>query len=206
MSRPSEHLSLSSSAGARRSGPRLSAGKNVSAPTITITPTSSAANSGVVTGNVPGDGGTRFLRPRLPAIASIGMIMKKRPISIATPIVDVVPVRVRGQAAERRAVVAGARRERVEDLRQAVRSRVAGCSTCRSSATPTEIAVKHQDRQRKDQDDEHRHLHVVGLDLLAEVLRRAADHQAGDEHRQDDEDEDAVHARRRRRRRSPRRA
>ena len=43
-------------------GPRLSAGKNVSAPTIRITPTSSAAKSGVVTGNVPGDGGTRFLR------------------------------------------------------------------------------------------------------------------------------------------------
>ena len=52
---------------------------------------------------------------------------------------------------------------------------------------------EHQDRQREDQHDEHRHLHVVGLDLLAQVLRRAADHQAGDEHRQDDEDEDAVH-------------
>ena len=65
-------------------GPRLSAGKNVSAPTMTMTPTSSAENSGVVTGNVPGDGGTRFLRPRLPAIASIGMIMKNRPNSIAS--------------------------------------------------------------------------------------------------------------------------
>ena len=83
---------------------------------MTMTPTSSAENSGVVTGNVPGDGGTRFLRPRLPAIASIGMIMKKRPISIATPMRDVVPVRVGVQPAERRAVVAGAGRERVEDL------------------------------------------------------------------------------------------
>src|SRR6478752_7629019 len=64
-------------------GPRLSVGKNVSAPTITITPTSNAENSGVVTGNVPGEGGTRFFRPRLPAIASGGMIMKKRPNSIA---------------------------------------------------------------------------------------------------------------------------
>ena len=43
--------------------------------------------SGVVTGNVPGDGGTRFFRPRLPAIASGGMIMKNRPKSIVTPIV-----------------------------------------------------------------------------------------------------------------------
>src|SRR5439155_24612018 len=65
-------------------GPRLRAGKNVSAPTMTMTPTSSAENSGVVTGNVPAEGGTRFLRPRLPAIASIGMIMKKRPIIIAS--------------------------------------------------------------------------------------------------------------------------
>src|SRR5262245_7019443 len=68
-------------------GPRLSAGKKVSAPTMTMTLTSSAENNGVVTGNVPGDGGTRFLRPRLPAIASIGMIMKKRPINIAKPMV-----------------------------------------------------------------------------------------------------------------------
>ena len=52
---------------------------------MTMTPTSSAENSGVVTGKVPGDGGTRFLRPRLPAIASIGMIMKNRPTRVATP-------------------------------------------------------------------------------------------------------------------------
>src|SRR5258708_14425690 len=49
-----------------------------------ITLTRSAANSGVVTGNVPGDGGMRFSRPRCPAIASMGMTMKKRPTSIAT--------------------------------------------------------------------------------------------------------------------------
>src|SRR3954469_9310790 len=66
-------------------GPRLSAGKNVRAPTITTTLTRSPAKSGVVTGNVPGDGGTRFLRPRLPASASIGTIIRKRPISIANP-------------------------------------------------------------------------------------------------------------------------
>ena len=43
-----------------RIGPRLSAGKNVSAPTMMITPISSTVNSGVVTGNVPSDGGTYF--------------------------------------------------------------------------------------------------------------------------------------------------
>src|SRR6185437_5418977 len=41
-------------------GPRLSAGKKVSAPTMTITPISSTVNRGVVTGNVPSDGGTYF--------------------------------------------------------------------------------------------------------------------------------------------------
>src|SRR5690349_24500803 len=68
-------------------GPRLNTGKNVSAPTITITLTSSVENNGVVTGNVPNDGGTIFLRTRFPAIASIGMIIMNRPTSIATPIV-----------------------------------------------------------------------------------------------------------------------
>ena len=61
--------------------------------------------------------------------------------------------------------------------------------------------VTHGDRgadehdERRDQDDERGHLHLVGLDLLAEVLRRAADHQAGDEHGDDREDEHAVEPR-----------
>src|SRR5262245_54944451 len=66
-------------------GPRLSAGKNVSAPTMTITPTRSDENNGVVTGNVPSDGGISFLRLKLPAIARGGMIMKNRPKSIVSP-------------------------------------------------------------------------------------------------------------------------
>ena len=53
---------------------------------------------------------------------------------------------------------------------------------------------ERQDQQREDQHGQHRHLHLERLDLLAEVLRRPADHQAGDEHRQDDVDEHAVHA------------
>src|ERR1039458_9857910 len=70
-----------------RIGPRLSAGKNVNAPTIRITPISSTVNSGVVTGNVPSDGGTYFFCARLPAIASMGMIIRKRPISMVKPMV-----------------------------------------------------------------------------------------------------------------------
>ena len=67
-------------------GPRLSAGKNVNAPTMRMTQTRRAANNGPVTGKVPSEGGTRFFRPRLPAIASIGTIMKNRPMSVSSPI------------------------------------------------------------------------------------------------------------------------
>ncbi len=53
--------------------------------------------------------------------------------------------------------------------------------------------AEHHERQAED--GEHRHLDLLGLDLLAEVFRRAPDHQAGDEDREDDEDEHAVEAR-----------
>src|SRR6185437_3907576 len=68
-----------------RIGPKLNAGKKIKAPRIRIVPTNSTVNSGVVTGNVPGDGGTYFLRARLPAIASMGMIIRQRPISVLIP-------------------------------------------------------------------------------------------------------------------------
>ena len=51
-----------------------------------------------------------------------------------------------------------------------------------------------QDRQRQDQDGEHRHLDLFRFKLLAEVFRRASDHQPGDEHRDDDEQQHAVEA------------
>src|SRR5258708_28203634 len=66
-------------------GPRLNAGKNVRAPTITMVPTNSTLNKGVVTGNVPAEGGTACLRAKFPAIASIGMIMKNRPTRVLRP-------------------------------------------------------------------------------------------------------------------------
>src|SRR5882672_10396924 len=68
-------------------GPKLNAGKNVKAPTMMITLTRRAVNNGVVTGNVPGDGGTAFLRARLPATANMGTIIRKRPVSIVNPMV-----------------------------------------------------------------------------------------------------------------------
>ena len=55
-------------------------------------------------------------------------------------------------------------------------------------------AVQPRIHQRQDQDGEHRHLDLLGLDLLADIFRRAADHQAGDEDREDDEQQHAVDA------------
>src|ERR1700680_5333925 len=69
-----------------RIGPRLRAGKKVRAPNIRITLIKSSVNSGVVTGNVPSDGGTYFFWAKLPAMASIGMIIKKRPTNVVTPV------------------------------------------------------------------------------------------------------------------------
>ena len=49
--------------------------------------------------------------------------------------------------------------------------------------------------ERIDQHRQHGELHLARLDLLAEIFRRAADHQAGDEDRDHREDEQAVEAR-----------
>src|ERR1019366_572487 len=86
VNRPQKVLPAASSR-CSRIGPRLSAGKNVNAPTIRTTPISSMVNSGVVTGNVPSDGGTYFFCARLPAMASMGMIIRNRPINMSNPMV-----------------------------------------------------------------------------------------------------------------------
>src|ERR1700722_13072220 len=66
-------------------GPRLSAGKKVSAPRIKITLMSKTVKREPFTGKVPGEGGTLFFVARLPARASTGIIMRKRPPSMAQP-------------------------------------------------------------------------------------------------------------------------
>src|ERR1700685_48829 len=68
-----------------RIGPRLNAGKNVNALTISTTETSSTVKSGVVTGKVPADSGTYFFFARLPAIARIGITAKNLPNKVANP-------------------------------------------------------------------------------------------------------------------------
>jgi hypothetical protein len=51
-----------------------------------------------------------------------------------------------------------------------------------------------QHRQRRHQDGDGGHLDLEGLDLLAQVFRRAADHQAGDEDADQGEHDHAVEA------------
>src|SRR6516165_2728313 len=65
--------------------PSDSAGKNVSAPTMTTTATSSTANVDPLVGKVPELGGTTFLPTIDPAMPSAGMIIKKRPASMSMP-------------------------------------------------------------------------------------------------------------------------
>ena len=64
---------------------------------------------------------------------------------------------------------------------------------CPPGDTHADRRADQHDR-RRDQDDQRGHLHLEGLDLLAQVLRRAADHQPGDEDGDDGEDQHAVEA------------
>ena len=98
-----------------RMGPRLNAGKNVRAPTIKITPIKSTVKRGVVTGKVPKDGGTYFLLARLPAIASIGMIIRNRPTSIVMAPAVLYQSVFASQSGESGAVVPRLRSERIQD-------------------------------------------------------------------------------------------
>src|SRR6185437_13673343 len=66
-------------------GPRRSAGKNVSAPTRMITPIRSATNVGVSVRMVPGPAGWTFFSTRAPATASTRMIGAKRANTIVRP-------------------------------------------------------------------------------------------------------------------------
>src|SRR5437868_2835647 len=81
---PAQNVFLAAISKCSRIGPRLSAGKNVRAPTIRITAIKSTVNRGVVTGNVPKEGGTYFFAARLPAMANAGMIIRNRPTSMVT--------------------------------------------------------------------------------------------------------------------------
>src|SRR5215469_4307650 len=106
---------------------------------------------------------------------------------------SVVPQRVYREATKRGAVIPRPRRKGVQNLAESVRPGIADARDAES--------FHHRDpRQRKNDEREyqrhqHCHLDVVGLDLLAQILRCTAHHQSGNEDCQHDVDQDAVHAR-----------
>src|ERR1019366_4210495 len=99
---------------------------------------------------------------------------------------------VAGEPSERRAIIASLRDIGVQDfgetMRPSIRHRGNSCRIDNGDSGPTKI------HQRQHQDREHRHLDFARLDLLADIFRRAADHQASDEDRQHDEQQHAVKA------------
>src|SRR6202521_2178954 len=105
----------------------------------------------------------------------------------------VVPKRVTVQSPECGAVVSRHGRERVEDLGQAVWTRIADARCAES--LDRRNGREHQNDQWENQRDQHRHLHVVSFNLLAEILRRSPNHKPGNKHRQNHIDQDSVQAR-----------
>ena len=100
------------------------------------------------------------------------------------------PGRVRANTGERASVVPRAGCERVKNLAQAVRAAVV-----QGDEAPFAHDRPRGERENIDGQNEqrqHRHLHVVGLDFFAEIFRRASDHQAGDEDGEHDKDEHPV--------------
>ncbi len=76
-------------------------------------------------------------------------------------------------------------REGIKNFAEAMRSRIRDAGSAKawhaakSPANPRITSGKHEH-------DQHRHLHVVGFDLLAQIFRRAAHHEPGNEDRQHD--------------------
>ena len=103
------------------------------------------------------------------------------------------PERIAVEAGEGRAVVGVGRGERVDDFRKAVRTAVAEAVERRLQENGGADETEHH--ERVDQHRQHRELHLARLDLLAEIFRRAPDHEAGDEHGDDRDHKEAIEAR-----------
>ena len=118
---------------------------------------------------------------------------------------EVVPGRVCVDPGESAAVVAGGAGVGVQNFAEAVRSVVVHVGDGGARRIPVALApakvitelsgAEHQDAGRGGDNGQHRHLHFLLLELLAEILRRAAHHQTGDEHRDDAVNQNAVQAR-----------
>ena len=97
------------------------------------------------------------------------------------------------EPAEGAAVVPDRRRHPIQHFAEPMRTRIEDAGAPSGRADGERGA--EQDHHGRDEDDQRRHLHLVGLDLLAEIFRRAAHHEPGDEHGDQGEHQHAVEAR-----------
>ena len=92
---------------------------------------------------------------------------------------DVIKGRVGVESAEGGAVIRGGLRKGIEHLRKPVWPRIADAGE--SHLGHHRDSRRQQNDGRENQDEEHREFHLAAFDLFAQILRRAADHQARDE-------------------------
>ncbi len=185
-------------------GPSASTGKNVRPTTSTITPVRSTDEQRRV-------GRERArCRPVRAASSPVNRRSRARGRSAGTgrstctrPSVvlyqSVLPVR----PPNAEPLLFGGRGERVRDLGEAVRAGVEDrrLGRCRAAPTPR---LNAEDHHGDGEDVEHDELHLARLDLLAQVLGCAPDHESGDEHRERARTRGCRRARHPRRRDSPR--
>ncbi|CCK01647.1 Trichohyalin [Cronobacter sakazakii 701] len=98
--------------------------------------------------------------------------------------------RVGAKAAEGAAVVIGGGRHRVEHFAEAVNTGVEHTRPARVGHHGERGAEQHQ--RRRHQNRQRGHFHLAHVDFLAEVFRRAANHQARDKHAQQHEQQHPV--------------
>ena len=103
-------------------------------------------------GNVPSEGGTSFLRPRLPASASIGMMIRKRPTQHREAERGVVPVACCAEIRRRPSRCWRWPSIGVEDLRHRADRILQDARWCPKSGRHHGDAGEDQDREREDQD------------------------------------------------------
>ena len=176
-------------------GPSASAGTNVSAPTSTTCRRAARRTAACASAACRRDGGTMLLARQRAGDREHRddePVARERTCRCRAPCCRTACSPMR--PANALPLLLRRRRERVEDLAEAVRAGVGDACLCRRRSRHA-IAVPTSTSDGGIRIDERRHLHLVGLDLLAEVLGRAADHQPGDEHRDDREHEHAVEAR-----------
>ncbi len=167
-------------------------GRKVRATRINVTPATMPTNCGRWVGSVPTDSGVLPCAGKRSGQREHEDDRQEPAEHHRQAECGVVPNGVHADAREGRAVVVGRGGERVEHLRKAVRAGVE--HACALAGHRHRDGGSCQHEQRGDQEVRCGELDLARSDLLAEVLRCAADHQAGDEHRDDRQDEHAVQA------------